>query len=70
MDFNLREKSSTLLNFIHTIDCLLVVAILWLLAKIFKVPWTDYYFNLAIGIIYFELRLFLFSQFVSAMAGH
>ena len=47
-DIHLREKSSFLLNILHILDCLLVVAMLWVLAKIHKVPWSEAYSYLAL----------------------
>jgi exopolysaccharide biosynthesis polyprenyl glycosylphosphotransferase len=48
-DIYLREKSSFLLNILHIFDCLLVVVMLWLLAKVHEVPWSEAYLHLAVG---------------------
>jgi len=48
-DIHLREKSSFLINILHIFDCLLVVVMLWLLAKVHEVPWSEAYFYLAVG---------------------
>lgn len=48
-DIYLREKSSFLLNILHIFDCVLVVVMLWLLAKVHEVPWSEVYFYLAVG---------------------
>lgn len=48
-DIDLRGKSSFLVNILHIVDCLLVVVMLWLLAKVHKVPWSEAYLHLAVG---------------------
>jgi putative colanic acid biosysnthesis UDP-glucose lipid carrier transferase len=48
-DIHIREKSSILLNMLHTVDCLLAGAMLWLSAKILREPWSDFYSNLVIS---------------------
>jgi len=48
-DINLQEKSSSLLNILHILDCLLVVVILWILAKVHEVPWSEGYLYLVVG---------------------
>ena len=49
LDIHFRERSSFLLNLLHILDCLLVVAMLWLSTKIHKVPWSEFYSSLAAG---------------------
>lgn len=48
-DIYLREKSYFLINILHALDCLLVVVILWLIAKVHEVPWSETYSYLAVG---------------------
>jgi len=49
LDIYLREKSSFLLTILHIFDCILVVVMLWLLAKVHEVPWSEAFLYLAVG---------------------
>ena len=64
LDIHFREKSSFLLNILHILDCLLVVAMLWLSVKFHKVPWSEAYSYLAVGsfilsfVSFFSVKLY------------
>ena len=45
---NLREQSSIMARLLHLVDCVVVVAYLWLLLVWYRVPWTPYYTRFAI----------------------
>ncbi len=49
IELHFREQSSFLLKLLHILDCLLVVAMLWLSVAIHKVPWSEFYSALAVG---------------------
>jgi putative colanic acid biosysnthesis UDP-glucose lipid carrier transferase len=48
---NLREQSSLIVRLLHLLDCLLVIAYLWLLVAWYRVPWSPFYTKL-IGITF------------------
>ena len=45
---NLREQSSLIVRILHLLDCLLVVAYLWLLVNWYRVPWSNFYNKLMV----------------------
>jgi exopolysaccharide biosynthesis polyprenyl glycosylphosphotransferase len=49
LELHFREKSSFLIKVLHILDCLLVVAMLWLSVEFHKVPWSEFYSSLAVG---------------------
>ncbi|MDW7773151.1 MAG: sugar transferase [Desulfobulbaceae bacterium] len=43
LTWNLRERSSFIYRILHILDCSLVCGFLWLLVKLYQVPWSTYY---------------------------
>ena len=43
LSWNLRERSSFIYRILHIIDCSLVCGFLWVLVKLYRVPWSHYY---------------------------
>ncbi len=46
LSWNLRERSSVIYRILHVLDCSLVCGYLWLLVRLYGVPWTFYYTRL------------------------
>lgn len=43
LSWNLRERTSSIYKILHIIDCSLVCGFLWILVKLYQVPWSTYY---------------------------
>ena len=43
LSWNLRERSSFIYRILHILDCSLVCGFLWVLVKLYQVPWSPYY---------------------------
>jgi putative colanic acid biosynthesis UDP-glucose lipid carrier transferase len=49
VELHFREKSFLLIKLLHVLDCLLVVAMLWLSVEFHRVLWSEFYSSLAVG---------------------
>lgn len=61
LSWNLRERSSLIYKILHVIDCSLACGFLWLLVRIYQVPWSPYYTWLEV--IVFALSFLSFQYF-------
>jgi putative colanic acid biosysnthesis UDP-glucose lipid carrier transferase len=43
LSWNLRERTSFIYRILHIIDCSLVCGFMWLLVRLYNVPWSTYY---------------------------
>jgi len=43
LSWNLRERSSFIYRILHIIDCSIVCGFLWVLLRLYNVPWSQYY---------------------------
>ncbi len=66
---NLREQSSIMARLLHVIDCVVVVAYLWMLLLWYRVPWTPYYTRLAVIVAVLSLITFQSFQLYRSWRG-
>jgi len=69
LSWNLRERSSLIYKILHIIDCSIVCGFLWVLVKLYQVPWSSYYNWLEIIVFVVSFISFQYFQLYRSWRG-
>ncbi len=67
--WNLRERSGIIYRVLHVLDCLMVCLLLWVLVKLYGVPWSVYYTRLELVVFIASFISFYHFQLYRSWRG-